>query len=479
MQTPYNIIIIGAGAAGLVVASVAAQLGLKVLLVEKQARMGGDCLHFGCVPSKALLHVGRIAQTLRGAADWGFDLDGQRLAASVDMAAVNAAVQRAVAALQQHDSHQRFEQLGCELLTGEARFVDAHRIEVDGRQYRAQGFVIATGSCPVIPDLPGLRGVATLTNEQMFSLPSKPESLLILGGGPVGVEMAQAFCRLGSRVTLVESQPQILPRLAADHAAVLQRRLQDEGVDVRVGETLESVAECGERRCVRLRSGASLEVEKILVALGRRPVLQSLALEKAGVVFDEGGGIAVNARMQTSRKHIYACGDVVGAPMLTHAAELEAGVVIANLVFRLPRKIDYRVLPAVVYTEPELAVVGVTSQQAKSLTGIEIQRFDYADLDRAVTDACPQGGARLITRKGRIIGAEIVGAHAGELIHELALAIGANMKVARLASLVHAYPAYSQLNKRLAGQYYRHRLFGVWSRRWAQAIFKWFTRNPI
>ena len=351
----YDIAVIGGGAGGLVVASVAAQLGLNVALAEKQKRLGGDCLHYGCVPSKSLLRCAHVAHTVRHAGDYGVDV-GE---ASIGMQQVNAYINNAVQIIQQHDSHERFREMGCEIYTGGARFINAHCIRVDDTELQAKRFVIATGSSAWIPDIEGIQSVDYLTNEDMFSLETRPEHLLVLGAGPVGVEMAQAYARLGSRVSLIEQAQRILPRFDRDISRQLKKQLLEDGVDI-VHGAVERVQQQGDVRTLVLKDERRLTGDQLLVAVGRRPVIEGLSLENAGVEFSE-SGIKVNARMQTSRRHIYACGDVTGLMPFTHVAEQQAGVVIANAVFRIPKRMHYRVIPAVVYTEPDNETIRIVS----------------------------------------------------------------------------------------------------------------------
>lgn len=454
-----DLVVIGGGAGGLVVASVAAQLGLDVVLINKEEAMGGDCLHYGCVPSKALLKSASVAHTLRQAGRWGIPSVNPQ----VDMLKVNQAIKEAIATIQVHDSRQRFEELGCEVISGTAHFIGADSVEVDGKAYVAKRFVIATGSATWIPPITGLSTVDFLTNEDMFSLPELPPSMIILGGGPVGVEMAQAYARLGTQVTIVELAPRLIPRMDPEASKVLSNVLRAEGVSIILDSEVVQVSQSSGReektlKQVVLKDGAKFEADALLIAIGRRPVVDTLNLQAAGVKFDA-MGIKVNRKMQSSNKKIYACGDVTGEMPLTHVAELQAGIVIANLIFKMPKKINYDVVPAVVYTDPEVAQVGLTVEQCKLLKNGEIYQFNVDQLDRAITDNNKEGVANILTDKGRIVGAQIMAPHAGELIHELALAVQEKMKVSKITSLVHAYPSYSQLNKRLAGQYYKERLF--------------------
>ena len=462
-----DLVVIGGGAAGLVVASVSAQLGLKTTLIEKQPQLGGDCLHFGCVPSKALLRCAHVAGLLRKASAFGF----QAVVPQTDIRRVNAFIRTAVDKIQVHDSHERFRGLGCEVLNGEARFVDAHGIMLGENLIRSKRFVIATGSRPWIPPIDGLENIEYLTNEDMYSLDVLPPRLLVLGGGPVGVEMAQSYARLGSRVTLVELEQRILPRSDPEISAVLARQLETDGVEIKQDEVVRLRPAAGSIEAV-LKSGAEIVADKLLIAIGRRAVVDGLGLDLAGVDFSE-RGIRVDARMRTSQRHIYACGDVTGLLPFTHVAEQQAGIVIANAVFRLPKRIDYRVIPSVVYTEPECAQVGVSADAIENDAGLRVIKFDMKDLDRAIAENATAGFVKLVVRKGRLVGAHVVGQHAGEIIHELALAVQQKMKLSTLTTLVHAYPSWSQVNRRAASRYFSDSLFSPKTKRLVRFINTW------
>jgi pyruvate/2-oxoglutarate dehydrogenase complex dihydrolipoamide dehydrogenase (E3) component len=463
-----DLVVIGGGAGGLVVASVAAQLGLDVVLIEKELQLGGDCLHYGCVPSKALLKAAHVAHTLRNATDYGYSIEMPK----TDMAAINASVQKAVSTIQVHDSHERFESFGCEVLTGKARFVSPNTVKVGDHEISAKRFVVATGSSAWIPELEGLDNTDFVTNEDIFKLDKLPEHLVILGGGPVGVEMAQAFARFGSRVTIIEKASRILPRSDSDIAETLMQVFVDEGIELALNKVVTAVETDDAGIKVVMQDGAIVCGDKLLVAMGRRPVVDTMSLENAGVEYSE-RGIAVNAKMQTSNRHIYACGDVTGLMPFTHVAEQQAGVIIANLLFKIPKRMDYRVVPSVVYTEPECAEVGVSTAEANNDKDIEIVRFEMSDLDRAVAEHATTGFARLVVKKGRLIGAQIVGPHAGDVIHELVLAIQDKMKLSKITGLVHAYPSYAQVNRRVASQYYRDKLFSSTTKKIVRFLTRW------
>lgn len=463
-----DLVVIGGGAGGLVVASVAAQLGIDVVLVEKESQLGGDCLHFGCVPSKALLKAAHVAHTLKNATNYGYQID----VPDTDMAAINASVQQAVDIIQVHDSHERFEALGCEVLTGKAQFIDSNTVKVSDREISAKHFVIATGSSPWVPEIPGLNSVDYINNEDVFQLDTLPEHLLILGGGPVGVEMTQAFARFGSRVTLIEKAERILPQSDPEISEALMQVFTEEGVEIAVNKMVTKVESVDNEIKIIMQDGSTVCGDKLLVAIGRRPVVYDMGLENAGVEYSQ-LGITVNSRMQSTNRRIYACGDVTGKMPFTHVAEQQAGVIIANLLFKLPKRMDYRVIPGVIYTEPECAQVGVSVADVDNDDNVEIVRFNMSELDRAVAEHATAGFAKLIVKNGRLIGAHIIGPHAGDVIHELVLAIQNNMKLSKITELVHAYPSYAQINRRVASQYYRNKLFSRGSKKLVQFLNRW------
>jgi pyruvate/2-oxoglutarate dehydrogenase complex dihydrolipoamide dehydrogenase (E3) component len=449
-----DLAIIGGGPGGLVVASVAAQLGLRVSLIEKTDRLGGDCLHTGCVPSKTLLHMAQIAHTTREGVQAG-------LLSAMPEIHFDKAIERVsqvIETIQQHDDPERFRGYGCDVRFGKAVFISPRELAVEGDIIRARRFVIATGSTPAIPPIPGLEESGYDTNETIFQRRQLPERLAILGGGPVGVELAQAFARLGSRVTLIERADRLLAMNDPEVSAELQRCLQGEGIEILTGVGVQSVRRDGDSRQLLFDNGNTVECERILVATGRRPVVHGLGLEEAGVTFT-GRGIEVDRRLRTSQRHIYAVGDVCGPLAFTHMAEYQAGIALANAVFRVPKKVDYRVVPRVVYSDPEVATLGLSCQEADA-QGIryDVAEFPMADIDRAITEQRTSGFARILISKKRIIGASIIAPHAGELIHELALAMRVNAKVKEITELVHAYPTYAQVNRRTINSRYAHLL---------------------
>ena len=463
-----DLVIIGGGAGGLVVASVAAQLGLKVTLVEKAAKLGGDCLHYGCVPSKTLIHTARVASLMRRGTDFGLPAHEPE----VDMARVSDHVQSVIERIQEHDDPERFRGYGCEVLFGAATFLDEHRIQVNDREIEGRRFVIATGSQPFIPPVTGLEEIGYWTNEDLFSLRELPVRLIVLGGGPVGLEMAQALARLGSVVTVVERLPHLLPQEDPEVADALQAQLESEGMTIHTSITVERVSRNVDETRVECSNGVVLSTDALLVAVGRRPVVEGLGLDKAGVIHTA-KGIQVDRRQRTSRRHIFACGDVCGPYPLTHIAEYQAGIVISNAIFRIPKKTDYRVVPWATYTDPELARVGMTEQQARE-KGIEpvILRFPFRQIDRALTDRQEAGFAKLVVHKGRVLGASILGGHAGELIHEIVLAMKTGARIADISATIHAYPTLAQVHRRAVNTWYGRKLFSPATR----GLVRWINR---
>ncbi len=428
----YDLVVIGAGAAGLSAAAGAAQLGARVALIES-GRMGGECLNTGCVPSKALLHAARLAAVS---------------SAPPDLPAVLAKVRDTIAAIAPHDSVERMTSLGVDVIVGRARFRAAHTVEVNGRNLSSRRFLIATGSRPAVPPVPGLNDLPLLTNENIFGLAEPVPALLVLGGGPIGVELAQAFRRLGSRVTIVEMAPEILPRSDVEAAAVVRDALAGDGVEILSGVRVEQAggAEGALWLAWRREDGTCGRAEgsHFLVAAGRRPSFDDLNLEAAGVTLEK-GRLVLDSRLRTSQKHIYAAGDAAGAAF-THLAEYQARVVLQNALFHLPARFKSPLVPAVVYTDPELAEAGLSESAARE-QGLrhQIWRAEFADVDRAIIEGETAGFVKLVASpRGRLLGATVVGAAAGELIHEAALAIAAKRKLSSLSGLIHAYPTRAQ-----------------------------------
>lgn len=471
MPPRHDLVIIGGGVGGLVTASVAGQLGLDVVLVEREPRLGGDCLHYGCVPSKTLLRSAAVAHLARRGREFGLDTS----LAPVDLGRVMDRVAGVVERIQTHDDPARFREYGVDVRFGEARFTDPHTITVDGAPIRGRRFVIATGSAPDLPDIPGLAEAGYLTNESVFAERSLPRRLIVIGGGPIGVEMTQALHRLGSEVTLLEQGEQILPRDDAELTGELATLLQREGVRLLTGTRAvhAGVGANGARVVTGEMGGERMDfhADEVLAATGRRANVAALNLEAAGVALGDDGLIAVDRRLRTSARHIFACGDCAGPFPFTHVAEYQAGIIIANVAFRLPRRVDYRAVPWVTYTEPELAHVGLTAVEAtQRRLDVEVARFRFRDIDRALAEGAEDGLVKLVAHRGRLVGGSILGPRAGELIHEVALAIQARVPLRRLATAVHAYPTFAQAIKRAAGTLYAPRLFSARTRRLVGAL---------
>ncbi|MGH8427892.1 MAG: dihydrolipoyl dehydrogenase family protein [Gammaproteobacteria bacterium] len=450
--TDYDFIVIGAGAAGLSAAAGAAQLGARVALIESD-RMGGECLNTGCVPSKALLHAARLADDVRNAS---LSAGLAATLAQPELASVLARVRGVIVAIAPHDSVERMRGLSVEVIAARARFVDPHTVEADGRRLTARRFLIATGSRPAIPPVPGLNGLPMLTNETIFELNEAVPSLLVLGGGPIGTELAQAFRRLDSRVTLVEMAPDILPRSDAEAAAVVRAALVHDGVEILTGVRVEKAGGTAGALWLDWRredgTGGRIEGSHLLVAAGRRTDFADMNLDAAGVKMEK-GRLVLDSRLRTSQKHIYAAGDAAGAGF-THLAEYQARVVLQNAVFHLPVRCKNPLVPAVTYTDPELAEVGLSERAARE-RGLrhQVWRAGFADVDRAVIEDATEGFVKLVSSpRGRLLGATIVGAAAGELIHEAALAIAAKRKLSSLSGLIHAYPTRAQALRFAADQ---------------------------
>ncbi len=469
-RSEFDLCVVGGGSAGLVVAAGGAALGAKVALVERHA-LGGDCLYYGCVPSKALLYSAKAAYTRHEAATAGIDSPSPAIALGKAMERVASVIR----AIEPHDSPERFRSMGVEVIFGEGRFIDPARFSIDGRELTARRFVLATGSRPAVPPIEGLQQSPYLTNETVFDLREPVPRLLVLGAGPIGVELAQAFGRLGSAVTIVDQAAQVLPHEDADMAGIIQSRLTGEGVEFHLNRSVSRVEGAAGMIRVQLQhqgeSETWLEGTHLLIAVGRKPNLENLGLEAAGVVVED-GRLKTDEHLRTSNRSIYACGDVVGPYLFTHTAEHQAGVVLKNALFHWPAKVESRVVPWCTFTDPELARVGLSETEARERAiRYEAYAFPFADIDRAVTDGAIQGRAKIITGPdGKILGAAIAGANAGELIHEYALALARNLKASDLTGLIHVYPTLAQINRKVAEQRQKQKLTPV-ARRWIQRLF--------
>ena len=451
-----DVCVIGAGSGGLTVAAGASQMGAAVALVER-GRMGGDCLNYGCVPSKALLAAAHAAQAHREGRRFG--VNGTPPA--VDFQAVHDHVQGVIAGIAPQDSETRFTALGVRVVRASARFVSPREIEAGGLQIEARRFVIATGSSPLVPPIPGLAETPHFTNETIFDNASLPERLLVIGAGPIGLELAQAHRRLGSEVTVAEAAA-ALPKDDPEAAAVVLTRLRREGVTILEGAKVAGARRAGNGIALDLELDGerrTIEGSALLVAAGRKANLEGLGLEAAGVDYTN-KGIAVDARLRTSNARIYAIGDIAGGLQFTHVAGYHAGIVLRNILFRLPAKADAPI-PWVTYTDPELAHVGQTEAEARrDGRDICVLRWPFAENDRAQAERATDGFVKVVTTKrGRVLGATIVGRHAGELIQPWVLALANRLPIGKLAGAVAPYPTLGEAGKRAAGSFFMPKLF--------------------
>ena len=441
-----DLCVIGAGSGGLSIAAGAVQMGASVILIE-QSRMGGECLNTGCVPSKALL-----AAAARGD----------------DFAAAYDHMRQVIAAIEPHDSAERFRGLGAHVVFGKAQFVARRFLEVGDTSVTARRFIVATGSAPVIPSIPGLDSVPYFTNETLFDSAPEPSHLLVLGGGPVGVEMAQAYRRLGAEVTLVEGK-RLLGRDDPELVPIVRAQLIEDGVTIHEETPVTAVEADGAGVALTCGSGDAsvrLSGSHLLVAAGRRPKIEGLGLEDAGVALNDGVPL-IDARLRTTNKRIFAIGDVVGPYRFTHTASYQARIVITNALFRLPARVRYDAVPWVTYTDPELAHVGLSEAEARAKGNeVRILRFPFEENDRAIAEGATRGLVKVVaTRRGRVLGASIVGAHAGELILPWVLAVKYRLGVGKLAQAIVPYPTLSEASARAAGSFHAPMLFGPRTKR--------------
>ena len=457
----YNLVVLGGGTAGLITAAGAAGLGAKVALVERE-HLGGDCLNVGCVPSKALLRAARAYADVRDAGQYGVEVPpGTR----VNFPAVMERMRRLRSEISPHDSALRYrDELGVDVFLGEGRFVDSDSVEVDGRQLRFRRAVIATGARAMPLPIPGLAEAGYLTNETVFSLTELPERLAIIGAGPIGCEMAQAFARFGSQVTLLEVMPQILIREDKDAAALIQAALIRDGVSLVLGCQITGVARDDQDKVIQVEKDGQREevrVDAVLLGVGRAPNVEGLNLEAVGVDFDTRQGVKVDDRLQTTNPRIYAAGDICSPYKFTHMADALARIVIQNTLFVGRAKASALTVPWCTYTDPEIAHVGLYEHEAEK-QGIAIQTFqqEMGQVDRAVLESDTEGFVKIHTQAGKdtILGATMVTRHAGEMISELTLAMVGGLGLGTLARTIHAYPTQAEAIKRAADAYNRTRL---------------------
>ncbi len=465
-----DVIIIGGGSGGLSVAACAAQMGVNVVLFE-DAEMGGDCLNTGCIPSKALLAAGKAAHHVTGNAEMG--ITGNT--AKVDFAATKAHVADVIASIAPHDSVDRFEGLGVTVIRERASFAGRNKVRSATHQVTARYIVIATGSSPLVPAIVGLDKTPFHTYEAIFTDPEKPDHLLIIGGGPIGIEMAQAHARLGCRVTVIEAAT-IMGRDDAELVQILKTRLIGEGITLIEGVGVTEVAKSKVGVTATLANGAVIEASQLLVAVGRRPATEGLDLEAAGIAVTS-AGITTDKRLRTSNKRVFAIGDVTGREQFTHMAGYHAGVVIRNMLFKMPAKLNDSIVPWVTYSDPELAQVGLTENAATDKWGkanIRIMQVPLAGVDRAIAERRREGMLKIIVhRNGRILGASILAPNAGEMILAWVLAISSRQKIKQMASIIAPYPTYGDASKKAASQFFTEKLFSQPTRRIVQFLLRW------
>jgi len=457
----YDIGIIGGGAAGLTVASGSAQLGAKTLLVEKEKEMGGDCLHFGCVPSKTLIKTAHVYHMMKHAKKFGLP---EIKIPPVDFKQISNRIRSVISVIQKHDSEERFCSLGAKVLFGEPEFTDEYTIRLDGKAYSAKNWVIASGSSAAVPPITGLDKTPFITNREIFYLDKLPESMLILGGGPIGCEIGQAFNRLGTKISIIDGGGQILGKEDEDMAQAVMQVMHSEGVAFHLNSSIQHVKDLGRQKEVVIKDGSSntvnLKAETILVALGRRPNITDIGLEKIGVKTDR-RGVIVDKRLRTNHKHIYAAGDVSGGFQFTHAAGYQGGIVVSNAIFHIPRSADYTWLPWCTFTDPPLGNIGMNETMAKA-AGIDynIWTEEFRNNDKSLAEGERTGKIKmLLDSKEKPIGVQIFGPNAGDLLGEWVAVLNGKVKLSTLAAAIHPYPTIGEINKKVAGTFFSPKIF--------------------
>lgn len=461
----YDVAVIGGGAGGLFAASGANAVGARTCIIEKK-RLGGDCTWFGCVPSKAIVKSAQAAHKMKTLGEFGLGLRGD---AALDTGAVMAHVRDVVGEISTHHPPELFEKRGIKIIIGAPKFLDAATVEVGGDRITARRFIICTGSHPAVPPIEGLGEIDYLTNENIFDLETPPASLIVLGGGPIGVELSQALNRLGTTIYLVEMRDRILPREDPELAGILEKRLAGEGINLLTGNKAVRFRERDGKVHLAVENGEgstrAISADRVLVAVGRSPSLDGLSLESAGVEYTK-KGISLNSYLQTTNRNIFACGDVASPYQFSHMAAYQAQICVRNALFRRPvwQKANYSNVPWATFTDPELAHLGMTEEEARRAGGkIRVYTNGYGGSDRAVTDRETEGLLKVITdRKGRILGAHIVGAHASEIIQGFLIAKSLRIPLSRLASPIFIYPTLSELVKKTAAKPLLEKLGSPW-----------------
>lgn len=457
----FDIGVIGGGAAGLTVTAGAAQLGARTLLIEKTPKLGGDCLHYGCVPSKTLIRTAHAYHELSKTTNYGLPAVDR---APVNFSTVAERIRSVIDTIQVHDSVERFCKLGAQVEFGEPEFVDEHSVQLNGKSFSAKFWVIATGSSPAPPRLKAINSLDYITNKEIYSLDKLPASMIILGAGPIAMEMAQSFQRLGTKVRVIQRSGQILSKEDKDMADTVMEILRKEGVQIHLNTNVVDAHQQNGIRSITVADNegnqATYTADTVLLAQGRTPNIEGLGLNHIGIETTS-GGIVVDNRLRTSHKHIFAPGDINGSFLFTHAAGYEGGIVVTNAIFRLPRKTDYSLMPWCTYTDPELASVGMNEKSAKQ-AGIDYSVWteEFSANDRALAEGSTIGKIKLLLdEKEKPIGVQIAGPRAGDLLGEWIAVLGGNVKLSTLAGTIHPYPTLAEINKRVAGSFLSTKIF--------------------
>ncbi|MCF6157849.1 MAG: pyridine nucleotide-disulfide oxidoreductase [wastewater metagenome] len=470
----FDLAIIGGGVGGLNVASGAAQLGAKVALVEKY-KLGGDCLYHGCIPTKTLIRSAKMVSHIKRAKDYGLN----EINVSFDFKNVMQHMRDVVAKVGEHDDPKRFEDMGIKVSFASGKFVDPHTFEFDGQRITSRQFVIATGSRAAAIPIKGLQDIDYLTSESALELDYLPKSIIILGGGPIGLEFAQVYARFGSKVTVLEKTDQVLPREDKEIADILETILREERIEIHTGATIDHVKQEGGQKIVVAKCNGlekTFQADDFMIAIGRAPNLEGLNLDAAGVKTEK-KGIVVNENMHTSAKNIWACGDVTGKYLFTHVAEYQAGLIVFNaFVPFFKRKADYHITPWATFTDPELGRVGLTENEARQkYREIKVYKYDIKDLDRAIIDGEEKGIIKIVcTGRGMILGAHALAPQGGEIVHEFIMAMKNDLGMRNISETIHIYPTLAQAVKRATDKYYAEKLFSGWVPKFTRRLIKWF-----
>lgn len=470
----YDLTVIGGGVGGLNVASGAAQLGARVALIEKN-KLGGDCLYTGCVPTKTLIHSAKMVSNTKRSKEYGLNETN----VSFDFKNVMNHMRDVIAKAGERDDPKRFENMGVKVIFANGRFLDPHTFEFDGHKITSRKFVIATGSRAVAIPIKGLENIKYLTNESALGLDYLPESIIILGAGPIGLEFAQMFARFGSKVIVLEKMGQVLPREDKEVADILESILKEEGIEIYTCVNVDHVKQEGDIKVVVAECSGqprTFQANEFMIAIGRAPNLEGLNLEAAGIKAEK-KGILVNKYMRTTAKNIWACGDVTGQYLFTHVAEYQAGLVIPNaLIPFVKRKSDYRIVPWVTFTDPELGRVGLTEDEARQrYKQVKVYKYNVKDLDRAIIEGEAKGIIKIVcTTRGMILGAHVLAPHGGEIVHEFILAMKSNLRVRNISETIHVYPTLAQAVKRTTDKYYAEKIFSGWVPKFTRKLIRWF-----